>query len=221
MVLCLGVTAAAASKDLTARQILERAARHYDVVNDYTVNARLTVESPSVHVPEMPVKIYYKKPDKLHVESEDGFAMLPRQGVVLGNPIRDFMSGADISLAGSEKVLGHDCYVVRGSYTRDGRAVQSAVWVDKKQFLVRQIHANPEWGPSIKIKLWYTRVALRYWMPSTSVAQVSLPPLPDESSEQSAGRTQKGQPTMITLKFSDYRVNKGLNDKIFKQERGK
>ncbi|HUV03708.1 MAG TPA: hypothetical protein VMX94_01220 [Armatimonadota bacterium] len=215
--LMLGTVPAGAAK-LTARQVLEKAAAHYEAIEDYTADARVTVESPSIHMPEMLAKIYYKKPDKLHLESKDGFAMLPRQGLVLGNPFRDLINGLELSLARSERVLAKDCYVIKGSFRREGRIVESSVWIDKKDWLVRQIHSNPEWGPSVKVKLWYTRVARRYWLPSTTAAQVSIPPFPGAEPEKKA---EPDQPTIITIKFANYRVNIGLSDTIFeKEERG-
>ena len=216
-VLVLAPISAGAAK-LTAKQVLEKAAVHYEVIRDYTADAKVTVESPSIHMPEMLATIYYKKPDKLHLESKDGFAMLPKQGVVVGNPFRDLISGSKLSLARSERVLAKDCYVVKGSFSQEGCTVQSTVWIDKKEWLVRQIQSNPEWGPSVKVKLWYTRVARRYWLPSTTVAQVSLPPFPGAEPENKA---KSDQPTIITIKFANYRVNTGLSDKIFEeQERG-
>lgn len=218
LVLLLYATSAHAAQP-TAKQILEKAAVHYDAIKDYTADARLTVESPSVHVPEMQVKMYYKRPDKLHVESKDGFAVLPRQGLIVGNPLRELMAGFELSLDRSERVLNNDCYVIKSSFQREGRAVQSTVWIDKKHWLVRQMHANPEWGPSVKVKLWYTRVGLRYWLPSTTAAQISLPPLPGAEAES---ESKPGEPTIVTIKFADYQVNTGLSDKIFeKQERGR
>jgi outer membrane lipoprotein-sorting protein len=64
-----------ASVAASARQIVERSSRNYDLVSDYTVNARLTVKAPNIHMPETNVVIYFKKPDKVHMECKEGFAM--------------------------------------------------------------------------------------------------------------------------------------------------
>lgn len=212
-------TSTASALALSARQILEKASKNYDAVNDYVVDAKLTVESPQMHVPEMLVNIYYKKPNKLHVDSKGGFAMLPKQGAFVGNPLRDMQSISDLTIGRSEKILGADCWVIKGTFDKNDRATQTTVWVDKKYNLVRQISANPEWGPSISAKLWYMRVGNRYWLPQMTSARISIPPLPDERVDT---KRKPGGPTIVTLKFSNYRVNTGLNDKIFeKQEGGK
>jgi outer membrane lipoprotein-sorting protein len=213
------VASAASAQRLTAKQILAKAGANYDVVKDYVVDARLTVESPQMHVPNMQVKIFYKKPNKLHVDSKDGFAMLPRQGTIVGNPLKDMLSITDLAVARTQKVLGNDCYVVTGTIRKNDRSTEITVWIDNKNFLARQISTNPEWGPSISAKLWYVRVAGKYWMPSMTSAQISIPPLPEERVDTAR---KPGGPTTVTLKFSDYRVNTGISDAIFeKQEGGK
>ena len=220
--ICIGfmlpfVVSQAAAKEPTAKQILERASRNYDAVRDYIVDARLTIQSPSIHIPETQVKIYFKKPDKLHVESRDGFAVLPKQGVIVGSPLRGLADGSALSLAGSEKTLGRDCCVIKVTSQQEGRVVQSTVWIDKRDWLVRQIQANPEWGPSIKVKLWYSKVAGRYWLPATTTAQISLPPIPGG---ESGNEAKSAQPMVVTIKFANYKVNAGLDDKIFQKHEG-
>jgi len=211
VVLMLG--ASAAWGGMSPKDILKKAGEHYEVIKDYTADAKVTVESPSMHVPEMSIKIYYKKPDKLHVDSKDGFAVLPKQGAVVGNPIKYLLTSSELAVDGSEKVLGDDCYVIKGTFQREGREVQSTVWVDKENFLVRQLATNPEWGPSVRVRLWYTRVGLKYWLPSMTSARVSIPPLPGESPDTKSGGPEQ---TTVTIKFEKYKVNSGLSDKIFK-----
>lgn len=200
---------------ISPKDILKKAGEHYEVIKDYTADAKVTVESPSMHVPEMLVTIYYKKPDKLHVESNDGFAVLPKQGAVVGNPLKYLMTASDLTIDRSERMLGDDCYVIKGSFKRDGREVQSTVWVEKRNFLVRQLATNPEWGPSVSVQLWYTRVGMKYWLPSTTSARVSIPPLPGETPDF---KGRDNEPTMVNIKFEKYRVNTGLSDRIFDSE---
>lgn len=201
----------------TAKEILAKAGAHYDAVRDYTADAKLTVESPSLHVPEMAIKIYYKKPDKVHIESEDGFAMLPKQGALVGNPLRDLQAGTDLVIAKSERVLGADCWLVKGTFQHEGRSSQASVWIEKTRYLVRQIAVNPEWGPSISAKLSYTKVGNRYWLPSTTAAKISLPPMPEKDPD---AKKQPQGPTVVNLKFARYRVNIGLSDKVFQKQEG-
>lgn len=207
-------TAGAAS--LTPRQIVEKAAVPYDLINNYIVDARLTVKSQSMHVPQMDVRIYFKKPSKVHIESRDGFAVVPKQGLILGNPLRDYLNGYDLSLAGTAKVAGRDCYAIKASFEKDGRNMQSTVWIDKVDFLPRQIWTNPEWGSSMKVSVTYTRVQNRYWLPAFTTAEISLPPMTGRPGDRFSMKA--GSPTRVTIRFSNYRVNTGISDEIFKKD---
>jgi outer membrane lipoprotein-sorting protein len=209
----------ALARGLTAKQILERAARPYDAIKDYTVNVRLSVESPEMHVPQMDLKVFFKKPHKIHVEGADSFALLPRQGLVMGNPPRDLLVGTDLTLSESQKVGGLMCYVVRGTTQRNGRSIDTTFWIDQKVFLIRQVWVNPELGSSVKAQLQYEKVVGRYWLPSSTSAKISLPRMPEFESKQKGGAAT-GVPTVVKIKFSNYKVNQGLSDKIFEQQQG-
>lgn len=199
---------------LTARQILEKAAKPYAAVNDYTVDARLTAKSPSMHVPDMNMRIYFKMPDKVHIQSKDGFALLPKQGILFGNPIRELLDDADLILAKPGRVMGIDCYAVKSSFYREDRLVDATVWVDKTDFLIRQIYFVTELSPSVRIRLTYAKVDDTYWLPSTTCAEISAPMIPI-SQPREALNVKRGRPMTVTIKFSNYKVNTGLDDKIF------
>jgi len=204
----------------SARQILENAARVYDAVQDYVVDAKLRVESPNIHVPEASIRIFFKRPRKLHVESDRGFAILPRQGVVLDNPVREILKEATLSLAGTDQVEGVRCYVIRVSHKQFDRRVESTLWVDARRWLVLRMSANPEVGPSSEVSLWYTRVAGKYWLPSRTHTKLITPPLPGLDTNKNP-TDAKPAVTVIDMRFSKYKVNTGISDKIFEGENGK
>lgn len=214
LIIMLSANPAPAGK-LNAKQVLERSSRHYELIKDYSVDAVIAYDSPVMHVPEMKVKIYYKKPDKLNVESKDGLALLPRKGVVAGNPLKDLLACTDLSIEKSERLSGLDCYVIKGTLTQDEREIQTLVWIDKKQWLVRKMAANPSNGPSVNVDLKYKRFDNRYWLPVSTKAKISLPPMPGGNKD-----AKPGKPTVVTAEFSNYRINTNLNDKIFRKHGG-
>ena len=214
-VLLLLIAGAAGARTLTAKDIITRAADEYDRVKDYTVDAKVTVDSPGVHVPQMNLKIYYKKPDKLHLESKDGFAALPRQGVPIGNPLREMLKGSELSLAGSERAIGRDCYLVKITYRNEGRTTRARVWIDKERWVAAQMYIDPEMGPSLRLSLWYSRVGGKFWMPARSQAVVQFPSTPGN---KGAG-SKPEKPSTISAQFFNYKINTNLSDRIFQKKR--
>ena len=204
---------------LSARQILEKASKNFEVISDYTTNVNVTVDSPSVHMKDMRATVYYKSPDKLHVDSKEGFAMLPRKGLMIGNPLRALMDSSDLFLKGSERVLGNDCYVVKASMKKDGIGPEATVWIDKSVSLIRQMVVKPEVGPTVTLNLWYSRVGGKYWMPTSTTAKMLIQA--PEARRFHKEKPGPGQPMVVKIKFSDYKVNTGLSDKIFQDQGGK
>ncbi|MHB0913561.1 MAG: LolA family protein [Armatimonadota bacterium] len=178
------------AKQMTVKDVIDKAAAHFDKVRDYTVEAKLSVEAPNLHIPEMRMKIYYKKPGKLHVESKDGFAVLPKKGVLIGNPVREFSKDCKFTLAD-----GEGCYLLSDEKTK------TTFRIDKKNFLLTRISTQDEQG-KVGFDIEYVKVAKRYWLPEKTTARIKTP-----------GRKD----AVITLKFENYRVNTGLNDKIFEE----
>lgn len=214
-VLLLLISGAVGARTLTAKDVITRAADEYDRVKDYTVDAKVSISSPGVHVPPMNLTIFYKKPDKLHLESKDGFAALPKQGVPIGNPLREMLKNSELSLAGSERAIGRDCYLVKVTYRKDGRATTARVWIDKERWVVAQMYIDPEMGPSLRLSLWYSRVGGKFWMPARSQAVIQFPSTPGNK----GGGSKPEAPSTISAQFSGYKINTGLSDRLFQKKR--
>ncbi|MDI6828361.1 MAG: hypothetical protein QME62_07760 [Armatimonadota bacterium] len=203
---------------LTARQILEKVAANYDAVMDYIVEAKVKVDSPMVHMPEMTMKIYFKKPNKLHVESKEGFVMLPKQGFLVGNPVREIMATRKLSMAGTAIVDGCKCYVIKAFHEREECKIDTTLWIDARRWLILRMNSNPDWDSSIMMKLRYTKVANKFWLPSQSHTTIIIPPSPGSQAEK---KPVPEKQTVIHISFSNYQVNTGLSDKIFEGKNGK
>jgi len=231
MLLALSVMPSSAEK-LSAKQILQNSAKQYSTVQDYSVDAKITAKSKSMHIPEMNLKVFFKNPDKLHIESTDGFAVLPRQGAFFGNPVSELLKSSEIVLGQPGRVMGEDCYSVKVTLRRNEgpsdsmdwrdekpmrrgtQGITSTVWIDKKDFLVRQTLTTSEYSPSVKVRITYRKIDNRYWMPDTTQADISASPIPNINNRMHHG-SRRNQPMTVTMKFSNYKVNTGLDDKLF------
>jgi outer membrane lipoprotein-sorting protein len=61
-------------------KILEDVKKAFNTVKDYVVDIEIKVDVNFLKVPNSKAKIYYKQPDKIHLESES-FALLPKEGL--------------------------------------------------------------------------------------------------------------------------------------------
>lgn len=71
-----------APPDLTLTAIEDSLMRHFNRIEDYTAQVKISVAMPRLRIPAKRVKLYYKRPDRVKVESE-GFAVVPRTGLAL------------------------------------------------------------------------------------------------------------------------------------------
>ena len=78
LVLLFSILAFSQSKNPDS--ILDRVKEEFNKIDDYTVDVKIKVDVDFLKMPDREAKIFFKKPDKIHIESE-GFAMLPKEGL--------------------------------------------------------------------------------------------------------------------------------------------
>ncbi len=204
LVLCLLVIAGhvAAANHPSGDDVVAMVKRAYDAINDYRVDVSIAVKGDMISISDMRVAVYYKKPDKLHVEAKQGFAIVPT-GTYLGNPIDELTQHAKAVYLRSEKKQGRSCHVVRlDPIQGDDGGPSVTLWVDAQRHV---IVATEMRGPSRIDSVWrYEKIDGKYYLP----VEIDV-------------KTTAGSPKQngkIVLKFSNYRVNKGISDKVFQQK---
>ena len=105
---CLGLAPAAQAQ--RAQQIVASVKHRFDDVKDYIVSITASVNLERMKIPEMKATLYFKQPDKIHIESKN-FSMLPKEGMGL-NP-SDMLSKYDATLLKSEMRNSTMCYDLR------------------------------------------------------------------------------------------------------------
>jgi outer membrane lipoprotein-sorting protein len=196
-----------------------------DRVKDYSAVLTASVQMERLKIPEMKVKVYFKQPDKIHVESK-GFSMLPRDGIFL-NPSQ-LLNKFTAELVSTEKTDGGPVYIIqltpRADQQKNGRnrpPVASKIRVDGKRWLVTKFESTTQGGGSITVEFKHGLVNGTYWLPEQITAVFDVPQRKDESQDEPGSRRQalprKGT---ISMTYSDYQVNTGLPDELFEPKRG-
>ncbi len=197
--------------------------RKYAGVKDYTVDANIKVDVWFLKMPEKNVKIFYKFPDKVHIEAE-GFAMLPKNA-----------SGFDPSVFISEKFtavyirseeLGNSTVDLIKTIPMDteGDVILRTFWIDPQKLEIRKLEVNTKSGGTFQVDLNYNNLPhdlpqklyvvsdmKGMDMPKTLTGEV-----PDNSKKDKTAKSGKGN---VTITYSNYKVNTGLSDKIFEEKK--
>ena len=210
LIVCLLVLAGhtGAADRPSGEDVIALVKRTYDAVNDYRVDVTLTVKSEMISIKDMRMTVYYKKPDKLHVEAKQGFAVVPT-GTYLGNPMDELTRHAKPVYLKSAKKQGRNCHVIRLDPKSDVAAPKITVWVDAQRGVIVATEMS---GPNRVKSVWrHAKIDGKYYLPVEITAEM---PLAGKPWQQGTGK--------VTLKFANYRVNKGISDKVFQQKpRGK
>ncbi len=207
----------ASAQTLTAVQIMDNVRKQFETVHDYTATLTATIDMERLKIPEMKVKLFFKQPDKIHVESSN-FAMLPKEGIAL-NPGR-LLERFEPTLLGKEDSAGTTTYRLRlDSKGEKGLApIQMLVWVDAKEWVITRVESGPDTMRKVTVVFDHTLVDGKYLM----VSKISL----NFDSQQPADTTATDHPMSrrmprkgsATITYSDYVINSGLSDEIFEEK---
>jgi outer membrane lipoprotein-sorting protein len=210
---------ATAPPDTGGAAVLDRVAAQYAGVRDYAVTLNVTTNIERMSVPPMNAAMYFKTPDKVHFEAK-GFAVLPREGLAF-NPAT--LSERFLVDAVSPDTLSGKRVVRLTMRPRSDQARTRRVllYVDPQRWTPEKFTTAGIDGRTMSASFTHTRVD-GFWLPSnlfvefSASADTAAVPQWEQSVPGSSGRMPLRGGT-IEVKYSDYRVNTGLDDAIFEE----
>jgi hypothetical protein len=204
--------------------------RPYRGLNDYTVKIRAKVDMPDVRVPEFTATIYFKKPDKFHVETRR-FAPIPRNSGVF-NPFQFDPETNRIEFLRTENVAGAPAEIYRVEPLDPKSPIRYyRVWVGGAPKRIIQVESLSLKGTRALVKATHQVVEQRdgkWLMPATVQVHLTFP----ERAQAPEGLTTQDNPIVtggmrqldemsgegdITITYTDWRINTGLDDSLFEQ----
>ena len=229
LLLCCSVPTAAGQKktqESTGSAILRNVARGNEGIQDFVAKIEASVDMERLRVPKMNATLYFKKPDKVHFDAP-GFAMLPREGVVLNSAT--LRARYDAAVVGEESVEGKKLVKLQLTGKEQNiRPRQLFAWVDQSVWTITKMESVPYQGRILRLEFTYATQSGGHVLPQTlkasfeSVARDStqrpldldLPP----ASQLDEIRQRVPRNGSITVKYLEYKINVGLSDDIFEKK---
>src|SRR3989339_1169415 len=144
-------------------KILNAVRQKFNQVKDYQVDVSVKLDMSFIKVPEMHVKVFFKQPDKIKIQSE-GFAMVPKQGLNF-SPAQLLKGDFSTIYVRSETVDNHKIDVVKVIPNSDSsNVILSTLWIDAAESLIRKAETTTKKGGTTKIELNYDDT--KYGLPS-------------------------------------------------------
>ena len=205
------------AQSMTADEVLRNVKKQFDLVTDYTVDLKITVDMEKMQIPEMLVKLYFKKPDKVYVESKS-FSMVPRDAVGM-NPAQ-FIDKFDATLMETQQKDGVSLYKIKlVSKPEKGKpARESYIWVDGDRWVVTHFESSPSEVRKVIADLEYEKIGGKYILPSKVELRMETQQSADSTAEKMYPPQRMPRKGKTVILYSDYKVNTGLSDDIFQKK---
>jgi hypothetical protein len=196
---------------------LDSVVRQYSGLKDYTVEVRVHFDMEAIKAPDMQAKLYFKSPDKVKVESK-GIFFLPR-GAGYFNPVSFKPENFDIRIL--ERLTGDGKHAVRLQLTpkqirRDNQRV--VLTIDTVRSLILRIDTLTPEGGEIQAAIDYGKFG-DFQLPTHIGLQFEAPPVESDKTKEIMPFSHKTQRVegKVDITYSNYRLNLGLSDEIFKE----
>ena len=227
LILIIPITLFGQSKD--PNKILEAVKEKFEAVEDYEVDATITVDVNFLRVPESKTKIYFKQPDKIKLDSE-GFALLPKEGINFA-PTKLLNANFSSIFVKSDTLQNHNVDVIKVIPLSDSATIiLTTLWVDSEMSVVRKMETTTKRNGTFEINLSYEESSYNF-LPSEirltfSVKEIQIPKaisgeLNNNENEETARKRKKNEPMTgtVIVKYSNYKINQGLKDSFFEKEK--
>jgi outer membrane lipoprotein-sorting protein len=225
VVLFLGLFLASASFGQDMMGLIARVKAKLDQVNDYEADGKMKTDVAFIKAPLGKVKVFFKKPNKFRLKKDGGISLLPKGGVSV-NMNSIFTTTDFVALAAGEAMVnGINTKVVKLMPTDENSdIVLTTMYIDETNLLVRKSTVTTKENGTYTIEMNYGKFA-QYGLPdkvifSFNTKNYYLPKgitleFDDEKSpaESEKYKNKKGK---VEITYSNYSINKGLSDAVFK-----
>ena len=223
----------------SADKIIEKTEERFKLINDYQVNMLISINIPAFRMPKKKYTVFFKQPDKVQIKSR-GFGLLPRTGMFT-SPNENFNNLTDIIINNESDSLGNNQIMLSGNLIVDSLAIKMPndyakltfkptvdVIIDTSQWVITAVVTKIDTLKIMKINNMYDFVDGNYFLPVKSTVEYFVKDariskwlkkdigtiVGNQESIDIKSDMVRGQ---ITVIYNKYKVNRGINDSIFKK----
>ena len=215
------------SKAQEADAILAKVVAKINAVNDYTVDANIKADIPLIKILPVNATIYFKQKDKFKVVSK-GIAILPKQGFTDMNAFLAKKGSYMVVESGTKTIGEIKTTQLTVIPTGDNSEfVLAKLWIDTKRNLILKSQITTRSSGTVSVDYSYAD-QVEFGLPSqltftVDVKKFKLPKsvaadLHDTDNKKKKDAKDEKSGTIV-IKLTNYKVNKGINDSVFKDKK--
>jgi len=196
---------------------LDALQKKYSGLKDYTVDVNVHFDIEGFKAPDMQAKLYCKPPDRMKIESKRIF-FLPKEGGTF-NPSMFNKEDFEVKFLERLTVEGRNAVKLRLTPKKKKRNGQDFILtVDTDRNLIREMNVSSFDGREVKALIEYGHFS-DFDLPTRIELHLDVP---FSESREMRDFGQSAQPAKrvtgrVEITYSNYRVNVGLSDEIFKE----
>ena len=208
----------------TPQELINKVKAKLETVNDYTAKGKLKTNVVFIKAPIASVKVYYKKPDKMKIVNENGISFIPKGAVNIN--LAKFLAGSgnyEIVDAGSEPTTGLKILKLLPS-DENAEIVLSTVYINEKTEVIIKAKNTTRDNGTYELEMSYGKY-IAYGLPDKVIFSFNTKDykLPkgvtfdyDDGAEKKPDESLKNKKGKVEITYSEYLINKGVDDSIFK-----
>lgn len=208
----------------TAEEILKGVIDKIDLVEDYQADVQIKAAIPFIKVPIAKATIYFKQKDKFKVESK-GIAILPKQGM---SDLTGFLSNEKkySAVLGEAKTINeHKTRLISILPTdENSEIILAKVYISTSEDLIYRTVLTTKSSGTVSIDYEYN-LNKKYGLPNKMTFTVDIKKFKmpksvasDIRNNEKKKKYKENEKGTIVLTFSNYLVNKGISDEVFKKD---
>jgi len=226
----------------SANSVLDSLEQTYNRIEDYYTRIDVSIKTPMLRMPRKRVDFWFKQPNLTKVETK-GFAAIPKSGMI-SSPIDLFDNLSNIAVIGAEYYNDKQVWILQGELLSDSLMFKNVnkiedtnkltmkMWVDLNNWTLIKSETFMDIFKIVEISSKYksfpdnvnlpieTKLLFNYrsdMMPQ--MGGFHGPNSPNaKSNEQDSTKVMSGS---ITMKYSKYKINKGIDDAFFEKQKPK
>ena len=206
--------------------ILEKVKKEFEKIEDYQVDVKIKVDVDFLKMPDREATIFYKKPDKFHIDSEN-FALLPKSGLNF-SPLGFLNYKYTSFYVREDTVKGKLTSVIKViPLEGDADVILSTFWVDIKRNIILKVESSRKPQGNFFIDMDYLKTIEGYWLPASmtfsfTVDRSFYPGKFNEDQNSDSDKSNKdsaeSETGKVYITYSNYKVNVGLSDELFEDK---
>ena len=222
------------------RRVIEKTSYEFEKVKDFEAKMSVALKVPGLRMPNKEYKVYFKQPNKFKANTK-GFGVLPNTGLYT-SPKDNFDNLKNLYIENNFKSDDQGSIMISGTVIADSLKAQFPneyakltfnptvdVIVDTNQWVIKTVTSRIDTLKLFEIFNDYVTVENQYKLPKKSKVEYFIKDVRLANWLKKDVNNMIGMPEsfgssekdiikgMILVKYSDYKVNINLPDRIFKK----